>query len=162
MHADQSQPITPSLPHPAAAVPFGLSHVIDPTQLADRIAIGDVFSRWAIAFDECRRDIVGDMFTESATFTMTAASGQVLQACTDRTTLLARVDQIFGNKVGLRRHFISNMLVETLGDDSASAIAYALVVTEGHVLDKVAIYRANLQRGHNGLWRFSDLAITHE
>lgn len=158
MHADHMVSLLPD----AATVPMGLSYAVDPARLADRIAIGDAFSRWAITFDESRRDIVGDMFTEAATFTMISAAGQVLQACRDRATLLARVDQIFANKAGPRRHFISNTLVETLGDESASAIAYALVVTDGHVLDKVAIYRAKLLRGDDGHWRFSDLAITHE
>lgn len=151
-----------SLPQDAATVPIGLSYAVDPARLADRIAIGDAFSRWAIAFDESRRDIVGDMFTEAATFTMTNAAGQILQACRDRATLLARVDQIFASKAGRRRHCISNVLVETLEGTSASAVAYALVVTDGHVLDKVAVYRAKLQRGDDGAWRFSELAITHD
>lgn len=158
MHADHAA----SSPQDAATVPIGLSYAVDPARLADRIAIGDAFSRWAIAFDESRRDIVGDMFTETATFTMTNAAGQVLQACRDRATLLARVDQIFANKAGPRRHFIANMLVETLGDNSASAMAYAMVVTGGHILDKTAVYRAKLQRGDDGIWRFSELAITHD
>lgn len=140
------------LPHGAAA---------SGATALDRLLIQEAFSRWGMAYDEARLEVVASLFTEDATFEVMEGSNRPLVKKVGRDEIVKSVAAALRQQGDQRRHCITNVLVERLVDGKASALAYGIVTVaaDGLSLGATVIYTADLQREADGTWRFSRFVI---
>jgi len=122
-----------------------------------RLQIGEAFSRFGVAHDEARTDVVGSCFTTDAVFEVAQGQGQPFVHYEGRETIIARLTGIIAEQGDQRRHAITNVLVESLTASTASAIAYGVVpvAADGLTLGASVLYVADLKKEADGVWRFS-------
>jgi hypothetical protein len=128
-----------------------------PEAVTARMQIGEAFSRFGVAHDEARTDVVGSCFTEDAVFEVAQGKGEAFVHYEGRETIVSRLTGIIAEQGDQRRHAITNVLVESLTEDTASAIAYGIVpvAANGLTLGATVIYVADLKKQADGAWRFS-------
>jgi ketosteroid isomerase-like protein len=132
-----------------------------PAAISARLQIGEAFARFALAHDEARTDIIGSCFTEDAVFEVAEGQAAPFVRCRGRQEITRQITAVLAAQNDQRRHCISNVLVETLTDTSASALAYGLVSVAGRdvTLGASVLYVADLARGADDVWRFSSFFI---
>ena len=128
-----------------------------PRAVAARLQIQEAFFRFGIAHDEARADVVGSCFTEDAVFEVAQGQAEPFVRYQGRAEIIRRISAIVAEKADQRRHCMTNVLVESLAADTASAIAYGIVpvAADGLTLGATVIYVADLSREDDGCWRFS-------
>jgi len=123
----------------------------EPVSLRDDIAIRRVIAEYCFCLDQGRFGDLGRLFTASGTWEATygAATGP---------------EQIEVFLTGLippsprRRHFVTNIIIDPEGEDSARAISYYLVIRESETGPAVSVagtYEDRLERDASGAWRFA-------
>jgi hypothetical protein len=134
-----------------------------PASVQARLQIADTFYRFAIAHDEARIEVLESCFTEDGRLDVSQAHAAPFTSHQGRPAIGAALAHIIGQQDDQRRHLISNIVVEELGDATATAIAYGLISAAtadgGLHLGCSAIYRAELARGSDGCWRFARFHI---
>lgn len=128
-----------------------------PEAVAARMQISEAFSRFGVAHDEARTDVVGSCFTQDAVFEVAQGQGAAFVYYEGRETIIARLTGIIAEQGDQRRHAMTNVLVESLTSDTASAIAYGVVpvAADGLTLGATVLYVADLKKEADGVWRFS-------
>lgn len=128
-----------------------------PEAVAARMQISEAFSRFGVAHDEARTDVVGSCFTQDAVFEVAQGQGAAFVHYEGRETIIARLTGIIAEQGDQRRHAMTNVLVESLTSDTASAIAYGVVpvAADGLTLGATVLYVADLKKEADGVWRFS-------
>jgi hypothetical protein len=128
-----------------------------PAAVAARLQIQEAFSRFGTAHDEARTDVVGSCFTQDAVFEVAQGQGEPFVHYEGRAEIIRRITGIVAEQSDQRRHCITNVLVESLTADTASAIAYGIVpvAADGLTLGATVLYVADLVREEDGCWRFS-------
>lgn len=128
-----------------------------PAAVAARLQIAEAFYRFGIAHDEARTDVVGSCFTQDAVFEVARGQGEPFVHDQGRARIIRRITGILAEQADQRRHCITNVLVESLSADRASAIAYGQVsvAADGLTLGASVLYVAELVREADGCWRFS-------
>lgn len=128
-----------------------------PEAVAARMQISEAFSRFGVAHDEARTDVVGSCFTQDAVFEVAQGQGVAFVHYEGRETIIARLTGIIAEQGDQRRHAMTNVLVESLTSDTASAIAYGVVsvAADGLTLGATVLYVADLKKEADGVWRFS-------
>lgn len=157
----------PTLPLPAWGSTAGLVNLkprtkpIDASEVADRMAIHDAFARWSIGLDEGRLDVLRDLFTSDANYTVVTSRGEVTTQHVGPDAIAERIRTLQIRQADQRRHAISSVTIETLTKDTAVAVAYAVTVrsANGPSLLGSVLYTGSLQRGDDGIWRFTRLNI---
>lgn len=129
-------------------------------RLLDHYLIQDAFSRWGIAFDEDRVDVIESLFTQDAQLIGLEAGPDPVVSANGREQILEVVRQASVQQNDQRRHVISNIVIEELTDNTARAIAYGIIpiANNGLFLGATVIYSADLKK-EGDAWRFSRLAI---
>lgn len=130
-------------------------------QVAEIQAIEEVYYRWAIYYDEGRQDLLNSILTEDVEVTVLLGGTEPIGVFTgieavagyNNTSLEAQLDQ--------RRHMMTNVLVDSLTENTATATAFGLVIgaKDGLSLGALVVYPAELVKGEDGVWRFSRLTI---
>ncbi len=130
-------------------------------EIADRLAIQDVFARFGIAYDEGAQDVLRSLFTEDARLEVTEGRSSPHVSRSGREDIVVQMSAVFAYQADQRRHVITNLTFESLQADTAVCIAYGVVTiaNDGLSLGATVIYSADLARGPDGLWRFSRLLI---
>ena len=128
-----------------------------PEAVAARLQIQEAFCRFGIAHDEARADVVGSCFTEGAVFEVAQGQAKPFVRYQGRAEIIRRISAIVAEQADQRRHCVTNVLVESLTADTASAIAYGIVpvAADGLTLGATVLYVADLVREDDGCWRFS-------
>jgi len=128
----------------------------NPRAVAARLQIQEAFFRFGIAHDEARADVVGSCFTEDAVFEVAQGQAEPFVRYQGRAEIIRRIAAIVAEQGDQRRHCITNVLVETLAANTASAIAYGIVpvAADGLSLGATVLYTADLVREDDGCWRF--------
>jgi len=128
-----------------------------PEAVTARMQIWEAFSRFGVAFDETRTDVAGSCFTEDAVFEVAEGQGEAFVHQEGRETIIAGLAGVTAEQGDQRRHAITNVLVESLTRDTASAIAYGVVpvAADGLTLGATVLYVADLKKEADGVWRFS-------
>jgi len=129
-----------------------------PQAVAARLQIQEAFCRFGTAHDEARADVVGSCFTEDAVFEVAQGQAEPFVHYQGRAEIIRRITGIVAEQADQRRHCITNVLVDKLTADTASAIAYGIVpvAADGLTLGATVIYVADLVREQaDGCWRFS-------
>jgi hypothetical protein len=127
----------------------------------DRILIQELFSRWAIAYDEVQLDVIASLFAHDAKFVVTKASSRPIATATGRNAIVRTVESVLKQQGDQRRHFVSNVVISRLSSAVVEAIAYGNVTVAkgGLYLGATVIYRARMVKNKDGLWRFRDFLI---
>jgi 3-phenylpropionate/cinnamic acid dioxygenase small subunit len=122
--------------------------------IEDRLDIDQLFSRYVHLIDEGHATEWGALFTQDAQFEV---NDRTLSG-TDE--LVAMAKGVFEENGDRLRHSITNILIEDITDDSASARAYGLVTTwfDHPVLSKFALYSVKLRK-IAGDWKFHRVTV---
>lgn len=139
--------------------PNGVSLAADDAK--NRLLIQEAFARWGIAYDEARIDVVRSLFTRDARFEVTQAGSESIAKVTGADAIAESVLSSLQQQADQRRHAISNIVIDKLTKDEATAIAYGIVTVAANGLSVGAtvIYSADLRREKDGVWRFSKFII---
>lgn len=127
----------------------------------DRLLIQEVFARWGVGYDEGRLDVIRSLFTPDAVYEVTLAGKKLMAHKEGPDNIVAGVRESLRQQGDQRRHAISNIIIDRLTANEATAIAYGIVTVaaDGMSLGATVIYSANLRRGTDGVWRFSKFVI---
>ena len=124
--------------------------------------IEEAFSRWGIGFDEGRADVIASIFTEDGILDSLEGSGTPTLTVRGAEEIGASMVRFQQKQADQRRHSMTNVVVEELTPDRAVALAYGIVtMAKGGELSLASsvIYRGELKKGRDGIWRFAHLAI---
>jgi hypothetical protein len=165
--ADQRKPgLKPTAPRQSWASKDGLVRLRPASpgredQTLDRLMIHETFARWGLAWDESQVDVVKSLFTPQAIYQVTQGKITPFYEDVGPEAIAARVVYGLEQQQDQRRHVISNVIIEELSVDRASAMAYGLVTVaaDGLTLGATVIYAADLEKGPDGVWRFSRFVI---
>ncbi|HMH91599.1 MAG TPA: nuclear transport factor 2 family protein [Streptosporangiaceae bacterium] len=131
--------------------------------IAARLQIAETFYRFAIGHDEARIDVVMSCFAADGVLQVAQGHAEPFTTRRGRAAIGAELGHVIGQQHDQRRHLISNVVVERLGDADASALAYGLVSAAGPGyglrLGASVIYAADLAREADGCWRFTRFFI---
>jgi hypothetical protein len=131
-------------------------------EVIDRLMIGEVFSRWGIGFDEGRADVIASLFTDDGVLESMEGSGRPTLTVRGAKEIGASMVRFQQRQADQRRHSMTNVVIESLTKDRALALAYGIVTMakKGELaLASSVVYRAELKKGSDGIWRFSRFAI---
>ena len=134
----------------------------NPNEAIDRLMIGEAFSRWGIGFDEGRADVISSIFTDDGILESMEGSGKPSLTVRGAREIGESMVRFQKRQADQRRHSMTNVVIESLRDDQALALAYGIVTMakKGQLaLASTVIYRGELRKGADGIWRFSRFAI---
>lgn len=126
-----------------------------------RQLIQEAFARWGIGYDEARIDVVRSLFTKDAVFEVTQGSAVPIARAVGIDAIVENVSGALKQQSDQRRHAISNIVIDRLTKNEATAIAYGIVTiaADGLTLGATVIYSARLRRESDDVWRFSKFTI---
>ena len=131
-------------------------------EAVDRMMIGEAFSRWGIGFDEGRADVIASIFTEYGVLESLEGSGTPTLTVQGAKEIGASMVRFQQKQADQRRHSMTNVVLEELTKTRAVALAYGIVTMAKNgqlALASSVIYRGELRKGVDGIWRFSRFAI---
>jgi len=144
----------------------GTRPAADPREVADRLAIYELYARYAQAADLSDGAAYASCFTADG-WTDISSFGHVAQLrergisfvdpdgkVRGRDNLTAVATKAPG--AGLYRHFTVNALVTSLSGDRATGQAYFLVVSPSGQIHQFGRYADVIVRDSDGQWRFSE------
>ena len=123
-------------------------------QLVDRLA------RYCWGFDERRRDILQDCFTQDAVWVGDVMGETRVGPFEGRDAVVSWLAGFWPHQRDQRRHVVTNVIVEDVGDGSATCLAYLLLVGSSRrsvALEAAGMYRIEY-RLDAGAWRISRLS----
>jgi ketosteroid isomerase-like protein len=122
-------------------------------------ALTEAVSRYCWAFDERRRDLLADCFTEDAVWEGTVAASQTVGPLRGRDRILEWLAEFWPHQRDQRRHILTNFLVEALSEEEADVYAYLLLTSardETVSVETTGFYRTRLALD-DGRWRIRHL-----
>jgi hypothetical protein len=134
---------------------------IESESVLNRLLIQETFSRWGIAWDEARLDVVRTLFTPDAVYEVTKGSDKRIAKEEGIDRIVAAVSNALKQQADQRRHAMTNVVIERMSKDQATALGYGIVTVAANGLSLAAsvMYRAELRLGSDGVWRFSKFLI---
>lgn len=130
-------------------------------QIAQKLAIGELFARYGIAHDEVDETAMAELFTPDAVLEVSLA-GPVFERHEGRDAISGNFARVAATQTDQRRHAVSNIDVTPTSDTSATARAYGIVTAADETGLRIAVscaYTADLTFCTDGLWRFARLWI---
>ncbi|HWH25629.1 MAG TPA: nuclear transport factor 2 family protein [Pseudolysinimonas sp.] len=126
------------------------------TQLADRLMVTETVSRYGIAYDERRLDVLESLMTETAAFSYRFGEGAPV-GYTGRAAVIAWLEDVMTSQADQRRHLMSNILVERLTASEATVIAYTAIFGIEHEakLITTGVYAFELVK-HDNRWLIAE------
>ena len=103
--------------------------------IADRMAITETLNRYAWALDEARYDLLQQIFTEDAEFTVAVDGGSFFGPFTGLDTIVAFFKSAKSAQTDKRRHVVSCALI----DESGPAVKSGSYLTVFSITDKASI-----------------------
>lgn len=127
----------------------------------NRLLVQEAFARWGIAYDEGQLEVVRSLFTPDADFQVLQGSAEPIARAKGADEIVRTVQNSLQQQQDQRRHVLSNVVIDRLTKDGATASAYGIVTiaNDGLSLGATVIYSADLRRGKDGVWRFSRFVI---
>jgi ketosteroid isomerase-like protein len=127
--------------------------------LEPRQAIQEVIHRYCWAFDERRADILAECFTDDAVWQASVMGETRVGPFAGRASVGEWLTRFWAYQRDQRRHLILNFIVEEMDEDSATALAYLLLMGSSHAesrLETTGFYRLGYRREAGG-WRIRTL-----
>ena len=128
-------------------------------QLPVRDQLVERLHRYCWSFDERRHDLLADCFTEDAVWEGFVMGETDVGPHIGRESVLSYLTTFWAHQRDQRRHVITNFLVESLEGDSATGMAYLLLMGSKRAqtqFECAGFYRAVYRREPDG-WRISRL-----
>lgn len=131
--------------------------------VVDRVLIQEAFSRWGVAYDKDRMDVLASLFTDDAHLEVAVLGGKPFLSVRGREAVLDQIKQVRDLPSAPKKHLFSNIIIEALEKERAAAAAYTLVITaDGSGLPSTAMYSGRLVKEADGFWRFSYLLLDRD
>lgn len=149
-------------PPPAWAHRCGLVHLSSrpvPLSSEDYQALIDRLHRYAWGFDERRREILQDCFTADAIWQANVMGETAVGPFTGRGQVLDWLTRYWDHQRDQRRHVFANFSVSTSSSDSATALAYLLLMGTYRAttrMESTGVYQVEYKREGDD-WRISRL-----
>lgn len=123
----------------------------------DRLEIQELVTGYGVHHD--KRDFVSlrGCFTPDATYTMRVTNGPTYGPHLGPDAIVSQIQAFKESQNDVRRHHISNVQIEVLGDDSVSVLSYVLVSAtdaDGLTIKTVGTYADMVVRTPEG-WRIA-------
>ena len=130
-------------------------------QVRDRMLIAEAFNRFAIAHDENRLDVVLSVMADDVDFAGSLGTATPFNGYRGKKALEKGLLTGIPKMPGQRRHAISNVVVESMDERTATAYAYGVVTNavRGLLLQASVIYVGDLRKEDDGFWRFTRFFI---
>jgi len=127
----------------------------------DRLLIQEAFARWGIGHDEGQLDVVRSLFTADAELIVLLGSKEPIDSAKGVDNIVSTVANSLQQQQDQRRHAMTNIVVDRLTETEATAIAYGIVTkaSDGLILAASVIYKGELVKEADGVWRFSRFVI---
>jgi hypothetical protein len=134
---------------------------VDAESAVNRLLIHEAFARWGIAHDEAQLEVIRSLFTKDAELVVLLGSKEPIDSAEGSDAIVDTVATSLRQQQNQRRHAITNVVIDRLTEDEASAIAYGIVTiaNDGLSLGASVIYYGDLCREADGVWRFSKFVI---
>lgn len=134
---------------------------VESASVLDRLLIQEAFHRWGIAWDEARLEVVRSLFTKDGELIITRGSSKPISRHLGPDVIAKYVDSASKVQADQRRHAMSNVVIDRLTANEATAIAYGIVTiaANGLSLGATVIYSAELRKDSGGVWRFLKFVI---
>ncbi|MEQ1648940.1 MAG: nuclear transport factor 2 family protein [Hyphomicrobiaceae bacterium] len=148
--------------HADGVMSLGLNQPVVPAQAIDRLMIHETFARWGIAWDEGCLDVIRSLFTDDGELVILEATSKPLQHLKGHDAILEHVRRTRAVQADQRRHAITNIVVEQLDAEHATALAYGVVtcVKGGQIfLGATVFYRGDLIKHPTSGWQFMNFII---
>lgn len=131
------------------------------SNLLDRMLIQEAFSRWGIAWDEARLDVIRSLFTTDGELSITLGNNKTLTRHVGPDAIVKYVEGASKIQADQRRHAMTNVVIDRLSANEATTIGYGIVTiaADGLKLGATVIYSAELRKDVDGVWRFSKFVI---
>lgn len=128
MTATTPETCTPAWAHSAGVLDLQPLRTLpsDLAALADRLLVQETATRYAVAYDERRLDVIESLLTESSTFSYRFGEGPV-HSQAGRDNVLGWLDEVMRSQRDQRRHLVGNALVERLTADEALIVSYTAI-----------------------------------
>ena len=124
------------------------------------LLLHEALSRYGIAHDELRFDVLSELFTDDALLEVGKGSGTPFQTVRGSRAIVANFANVLGQQGDQRRHCFTNVVIDHLDEGTAKMLAYGLVsvAADGLTLGATVFYQADCQKVA-GNWRFTRLFI---
>jgi hypothetical protein len=125
------------------------------------LRIQETFSRYGIANDENRPDVLQDLFTDDATMEIVEAKAEPYVVVKGNRNIAAFFASSIQQQNDQRRHCITNVVIQRVEGDEADALAYGIipVANNGLILGSSVIYSVTLRKQPDGSWHFSHMMM---
>ncbi len=135
--------------------------VLESSNVLDRLLIQEAFSRWGMAWDEARLDVVRSLFTQQGELVITRGSAKPNSRHIGPEVIANYVAAASKVQADQRRHAMTNVVIDRLTATEATALAYGVVTVaaNGLSLGATVIYAAELRKESDGVWRFAKFVI---
>ncbi|QEC50538.1 nuclear transport factor 2 family protein [Baekduia soli] len=129
--------------------------------MADRNAVAELLSKYAWAMDSGNFELLGDVFTQDAGFSIDIAGTQAIEPITGRDAIVEFIRSTVSGQQDQRRHVISNQRFASEGADDAVVTSTLTlnVITDGVLEVKATGVYTSAVVLEDGTWRISDLNI---
>jgi hypothetical protein len=125
----------------------------------DRLEIAERVSRYGWGYDERDRELLGDCFTDGAVWEGSIMGQHAVGPFTGREQIVDWLATFWDEQHDQRRHILTNLVVQDLTEEAATAHAYLLLTaaTDGQVTPvTTGPYRFELSR-QDDCWRIARL-----
>jgi 3-phenylpropionate/cinnamic acid dioxygenase small subunit len=125
--------------------------------MPDYATTAELFARYAAAMDDNDFDMLGDVFTQDATFIVDIAGGPTVGPYETRDAIVEFISSTTQEQQDQRRHVITNVRRD---GDRARAILSLFVTAEGElVIQTTGVYRTELAE-EGGALRFRSMKLS--
>jgi hypothetical protein len=130
-------------------------------QLVDRSLIAEAFNRFAMSHDEARLDVLSSCFTDDAVYEVAKGSAEPIARMEGKQSIISALTTVVANQADQRRHCMTNIVVESLDEHDALALAFGVVTVAADdlITGAACFYKGELRKSGDGFWRFSYLFI---
>ena len=139
----------------AAVSPAAAGDPVDRSLIAERIA------RYGWCYDERDRAGLGECFTEDGVWEGDIMGTEKVGPFRGRAAIITFLTGFWDEQADQRRHVFTNVVVDRLADDTATAQAYLQLLASSDArthTETAGPYRFELVRGRDEIWRLTRLA----
>jgi hypothetical protein len=133
----------------------------DPGSAVDRLLIAERIARYGWSYDERDRDGLGECFTADGVWEGQIMGTQAVGPFTGRAAIVEFLTGFWDEQADQRRHVFTNVVVDRLDGDHASAQAYLQLLASADArtgTETAGPYRFDVVRDSDGVWRLARLA----
>jgi hypothetical protein len=129
--------------------------------LADRILIAERMHRYGWAFDERQEEALSECFTESATWQASIMGTSTIGPFNGKSEIINFMKGFWPNQLDQRRHNITNVIVESQSEKTASVMAYLVLMSasaQGLKPVTTGFYKVEMVKS-DGTWKIQTLLV---